>query len=464
MPSTEDITRIEESVSSALGHHGVFDVHEHLLGREQRRERNPDLFMWIAESYLWGDLVSAGMDPGMLGDQRLSSAQKWDRLNSLLPGLVHTGYMEVCRRAWQDLCAMKATDLNSSNWQTIDAAIREHTQRPGYTEDVLVQRCGMRHVLVDCLVGGTLAYFCAQQQERGWNDYLCKIRPQIADSTILQYTKQRVTDRDYLHRVVKLDSLMWGWLPETAAENEQLLGVDTRTCRSLDAYATLIESTIEGLVRQGVVGLKSTASTWRALRFECGSESLAAELLRLPVERLESEHITAFEDFVFHRIVAGAGKYGLPLQIHTGTSYGLGGRASTRAGAADQLADLVQGYQDTVFVLMHGSWPYWGEIEQMAKRFPNVYLDLSWCAMVSPVETQRMLLSMLTSLPIKKLVWGADCVYVEESYGAMCQMRRVLVSVLAELMSHGAIGESEAVDIAVDILCRNGVRLYRISD
>ena len=97
---------MQEQIGEAIKQHGVFDAHEHLLGRRQRAQRNPDLFDWIAEAYLWGDLLAAGMDTAILSDKAAAPAKKWAALEKFLPLVDHTGYMKVCRYAWRDLCGM----------------------------------------------------------------------------------------------------------------------------------------------------------------------------------------------------------------------------------------------------------------------------------------------------------------------------------------------------------------------
>ena len=452
--------KIFEKLNSAIERIGVFDVHEHLLGRNQRQERDPDLFEWIAESYLWGDLVAAGMDPSVLSDQNILPQDKWVALKKYLPAVKHSGYMEVCRYAFCDLFGMTGSDLNDENWQRVDDAVRKNNNDKALTEDILVEKCSMRHVLVDCQVGGTLNYFCTQNAERDWYKYLLNIRPGLSDDLIEKYTKVRETHAEYLHRVVKADSLMWGWLKQSAFENLKLVGVDISSSENLDTCTNLIDSAIQNLAKTGAVGLKSTMSTWRSHELPEVDPEIAEEALVKSVSDLTPENLKAFENFAFEQIVKAAGKYNLPLQIHTGTGFGPGGRASCRKGAADHLADIVQKYDQTTFVLMHASWPYWGEIEQMAKRFPNVILDLSWTIMSSPVEATRMLESLFTSVPVSKLLWGGDCVYVEESYGVLIQAKRVVSAALSNLVMKGMLDIDEAVELALKLFCTNGLTVY----
>lgn len=457
--ASDSVHELNERIEAALRPLGVFDVHEHLFSSRQRRQRAPDLFDWIGSSYLWADLVSAGMDRGLLGSD-LSRDRKWEALEQYLAAVRHTGYMEVCRHAWRDLCGMKGRHLDQYNWRDIDAAIRAHNDCDSFNEDLLVRRCGMKHILVDYQVGGTAVYFFAQREEPDWYDYLRRSRPSISDRCIADRTIVRELDLPSEDRVVKIDSLLYGWLPQAGAENLQLLGADTAHARTPDQYATLTESLVRRCADSGAVGLKSAHNCCRMPQFGPVMIDRVQEALRLPPASLSREHVVAFENFAFREVARQAGRHRLPLQIHTGTTYGPSGLSSAHAGGAHRFADLIQQNPDTTFVLMHANWPNWGEVEQMAKRYPNVMLDLAWSVMLAPVEAVRMLESMLTSVPLSKLLWGGDCCYAEESYGAYLQFRRVLSCACARLVAADILTPQEATQAAVQILHRNGTTLY----
>ncbi len=448
-------------IDDAIQRHGLLDVHEHLLGRDQRREKNPDLFDWIGSSYLWADLVSAGLNPAKLADRSAGWDARWSELVRVLPAVAHTGYMEVCRHAWRDLCGMTSRHLDRSSAINVDAAIRAHNEDMSFSENVLKGSCGARSILVDYQVGGTAVYFFGQREELDWYRYLLRVRPDLPNELIDRNTIVRTIDLKFLHPVVKIDSLFYGWLPQAAAENHRLLGVDTATARDLDAYRAIIADAVRRAHTAGAVGLKTAHNCCRSPVLGPVDEQLAETVLERPVQRLAPEALIAFENFVMHEVARQAAAVDLPLQVHTGTTYGPGGLSSARAGAADLLADFVQEHRETTFVLMHASWPYWGELEQMAKRYPNVYLDLSWAFMLAPVESVRMMESMFTAVPSSKFLWGGDCYYVEESYGALVQAKAVVARALSGLVSVGRLEEAEAVDLADRLFCTNGRGVFK---
>lgn len=454
---------LHEKISAATARAGICNVHEHLLGRDQRAERDPGLFDWIGSSYLWADLVSAGLNREVFADTGIPMAHRWSELARILPAVRHTGYMQVCRYGWRDLCAMEGPGLNTCNWKAVDQSIRDHNRDAGFSHRVLSEQCGMKHILVDYQVGGTPVYFFGQREALDWYDYLVRVRPGLDEKLIADHTVIRELDLPLLRPVVKIDSLFYSWLPQTAAENHALLGCDTGSANDLDAYRQVIADTIARLAQEGAVGLKTAHNCCRSPVLGPVDDIAAQKVLESLPESVTRDQIIAFENFVMHEVAAGAARHSLPLQIHTGTTYGPGGLSSAGAGAAEHFADFVQEKQETTFILMHASWPDWGRIEQMAKRYPNVMLDLSWAIMLGPKEARRMLTSMFTSIPTSKLLWGGDCYYVEESYGALRQAQRVVTAALADLVIDGELAESEAIDLAVGLFCLNGLQIYGLA-
>jgi len=457
-PASSVGSNLLEEIGAALKVNGVIDVHEHLLGRKQREERDPDLFGWIAESYLLGDLIAAGMDTAILTSQEIGLEKKWSELEHFLPLINHTGYMKASRQGWRDFCGMEGFHLERSNWKAVNAAIRKNNHKEPLSEAVLVHGCSMKQILVDRQVGGTTVHFLSQGEELDWYNYLLKVRPKKSDEFIANYTKERETDRPYLRKVIKIDSLEYGWLKQSAAENRQLMGVDTSAARTLADYAQLVEIAIEKALAGGAVGLKTAQSGWRSLRFDPADFTLAEAALQKPLESLGRKNIIAFENFVIREVIKSAARHHLPLQIHTGSAFGPHGRFSR----ATDLSNLIQEFPGTTFVVMHASWPFWHEVEELGKRYPNVRLDLSWLIAVSPLDGQRMLESMFATLPANKMVWGGDCVYVEETYGTFLQARRVVAEALASLVESKVLDREAAIDLAVGIFCKNALGIWRL--
>src|SRR5690242_13646279 len=93
---------------------GVVDTHDHIWGKSQRRLRNPDLFDYIEESYLYFDLLSAGMPPKIL-DKKYSKEQRWKSLYPYLCRVSNTAYYRLLISAFQELYDFTDIEINEHN-------------------------------------------------------------------------------------------------------------------------------------------------------------------------------------------------------------------------------------------------------------------------------------------------------------------------------------------------------------
>jgi predicted TIM-barrel fold metal-dependent hydrolase len=158
-----------------------------------------------------------------------------------------------------------------------------------------------------------------------------------------------------------------------------------------------------------------------------------------------------------------AGAYGLPYQMHVG--YGSWQR--NIAGGANPLLlnPLIEAHRATRFVLLHGGYPFIGEMATMAKNHPNVYLECGWLAYISPAAYRRAMGEWLDAVPANKLLAvGADCLHVEQTLGAVLLTRRHLALALAEKVSDGGWPMPLAEDVGRRLLARNALELYELDE
>ncbi|MDQ1316736.1 MAG: uncharacterized protein QG588_385, partial [Candidatus Poribacteria bacterium] len=99
----------------------------------------------------------------------------------------------------------------------------------------------------------------------------------------------------------------------------------------------------------------------------------------------------------------------------------------------------------------------------LAKIFPNVYLDMSWIHIISPIGSRYALKEWLRMVPYNKIIgFGDDLQFVETVYGHLKIARQNTAIVLAEMIQEGLISESIALDIAKAIFYDNPSWLYRL--
>jgi predicted TIM-barrel fold metal-dependent hydrolase len=129
------------------------------------------------------------------------------------------------------------------------------------------------------------------------------------------------------------------------------------------------------------------------------------------------------------------------------------------------LNPLIEAHRHTQFVLLHGGYPFIGEMATLAKNHPNVFIETGWLAYIAPAVYRRAMGEWLDSVPMNKiLAFGADCLHIEQTLGALLLTRHLLAQVLAGKVADSEWAESLALDCASRLLSRNAVELYRLPD
>jgi len=128
------------------------------------------------------------------------------------------------------------------------------------------------------------------------------------------------------------------------------------------------------------------------------------------------------------------------------------------------LNPLIEAHRGTTFVLLHGGYPYIGEVGTMAKNHPNVVIECGWLAYIAPAAYRRALGEWLDAVPAGKiLAVGADCAHVEQTLGALLLTRHQLALVLADKIRDAGWTPGLAEAVARRLLGGNGRDLYRLA-
>ena len=102
----------------------------------------------------------------------------------------------------------------------------------------------------------------------------------------------------------------------------------------------------------------------------------------------------------------------------------------------------------------------------IGKTFPNVWLNLCWCHVISPAMTISALNEWLDLMPYTKILgFGGDYGRpVEKVYGHLRLALDNLTTVLAGRVEQGQMSESQALTVAHAWLWDNPLELYRLKD
>ncbi|MEM2428834.1 MAG: amidohydrolase, partial [Candidatus Bathyarchaeia archaeon] len=118
--------------------------------------------------------------------------------------------------------------------------------------------------------------------------------------------------------------------------------------------------------------------------------------------------------------------------------------------------------RDAKFDLYHAGIPWVRELGVIGKTFPNVWLNLCWCHVISQEMARSALDEWIDLMPITKIIgFGGDySIPVEKIYGHLVMAKEDIAEVLARRISRGLMKRSEALEIARMWFYENPVELY----
>ncbi|MFH7024998.1 MAG: amidohydrolase family protein [Heteroscytonema crispum UTEX LB 1556] len=166
-------------------------------------------------------------------------------------------------------------------------------------------------------------------------------------------------------------------------------------------------------------------------------------------------------DFLLQQALLIAGKYGIPVQLHTG----FGDRdLDLRLANPVYLRYLLESpqYSNAPLILLHGSYPFTQQAGYLASVYPQVYLDFGLAIPFLSVSGMRQTMRQLLELaPTSKIMYSSDAHSIPELYYLGAKWgRQILAEVLEEAIRDSDITVKEADAIALAILRGNALSLY----
>lgn len=423
----------------------IVDTHEHLMKESERLKMQADPLHVFLPHYLSSDLVSSGMTLDELNSIRSVMVPLEERWQSFLPyweKVENTGYAQAIKIAMKDLYGIDGFD--STAWKPLKEAMEEHRQA-GFHRWVLKTKGG-----IDISINDSL------------------------------FTTD--VDNDLQVPVMRFDNYA------VPLSRDDLSALSMRTAIPIHCLDDLLEAleTEFATTAKQIVGVKIGLAYQRTLDFEKTTYAEADEVFNRiyrtrtfgrkevmpypgrPIatyapEGMSFEEAKPLQDYVVHRIIRLAERYGLPVQIHTGIQEGNENIVSNSNPTL--LTDLIREYQKVKFDIFHASYPYARELAVLAKNFPNVYPDLCWVHVISPTAARAILSEWLDLVPSNKILgFGGDYRFVEGVYGHVVLARRNVAAVLEEKVSSSEIELRQALYLACRLLRENAKELYGLKD
>jgi uncharacterized protein len=422
---------LERGLLSDIASLPVIDTHEHLPFAESDRPKDVDVLREYLSHYLSSDLVSAGLPSADLErakDTGIPLAKRWDTIEPFWEACRYTGYARAL-----DAAVRGVYDIDGISRGTIaalDAAFRK-ALAPGHFRRVLKELCGIEVSLLDGFTGR----FETDPQlfRRMWQPRYY-VLPDAADGKGIPWVE----------------------------------GVLGRPVRTLDDWLEGFDRELDEAVASGIAGLKCALAYDRSIAFaavpvaeartafagviaawdRAGRAADAATPLPVPVQ-----------DFVMHHWLRRAAERGLTCQFHTGLLEGNG----NLLGHSDPmlLNPLFLAYPKVRFDLFHIGWPFTETATALCKMFPNVFVDMCWAHIISPVAARRALSGFLDALPFTKIsAFGGDYLFVDGVYGHLAIARENVARVLAEKVREGTFGRNQALAVARALFRDNPARIF----
>ena len=405
----------------------IIDTHEHLDPFEKDRPRT-DVIGGFLTQYIRTDLISAGMSWDLywkLVGSQMDLKEKWALLEPYWNVCRYTGYGQCLSISARDIYGID--DICADTIEALNEAYLKSYEENHYRR-VLKEKCNIEISILDI-----------------WDNV--------------------PVDRDFFVPSNRIDRLI---MPRKGSQIQDLESATGITISSFDNYLEACEIRINQFADASPI-LKLGIAYHRDLNFARITRSAAETAYN---EMMHSEYAIHkadlmypirqdFTNYLFHFILGIAQKKQMILQIHTGI----------QEGNANLLEHSNPMYLNPVFIdypgikfdIFHIGYPYQKELGTLCKMFPNVYVNMCWAHIISPLESKRTLSEWLELIPYTKILgFGGDYRIIDAVYGHQYMARKHLAEVLSEKVENGLFDQTEACRIGKAILYDNPARLYKL--
>lgn len=394
----------------------IIDAHEHLPSEEDYLAfaySGPNMF---AGGYIWHDLESAGMSSSFKATMRQGGDwpvdEWWPKIKPYWQQVRNTSYVRALRITAKDLWGISEID-DSTIHQLAERVRADNT--PGLYKRVLQDRCRIRYSIT-CV---DRPNFPADPGMRG----------------ITNLMKAEGTGRDMLTSL----SSRWG-----------------SEIRSLEEATEAAQWLLRQDLASGALGFKIRVGHHDPPRAEAANEELKGALS----SSATAMPLPALQDYLFDRCLDVAAAADVPVAVHTGYW------GDFRQLDPKLLFSFAPRRADVRFDMFHLGMPMVRDAALIGKNLPNVTVNLTWCAVISQLQTARMLGEIIDLVPLNKVIaFGGDYrVAVQKVYGHLVMAREVVASALADRVEAGEFDLAYALQVAKLWFCDNPARIYGLGD
>ncbi|MCL6473543.1 MAG: amidohydrolase [Firmicutes bacterium] len=404
----------------------LVDTHEHQWKENEYLQTLPDVLVELFDNYVTADLVVAGASheavKKLLDASNPDVRERFGGVRTAWEACRYTGYGEAVR-----LIARLAYGIEEITAETLERAQREciRVRQPGERLRILREEGNLDHVQVDD--------FC----------WAC-----LPDDSAPEFFLYDISWAAFCSGDIDVEALY----RETGVE-----------VRDLSSLRHAMEAIFDRFGKFAIA-VKAQHAYDRTLRWLPREDGDAVTVLQklLRGEQVTPEEKLCLGDWCWARGAELAAEHNLPFKIHTGYLAGWG-RMPVHYIPAGNLWELLATYPQTRFVLMHIAYPYNDELVALAKRYPNVYIDMCWAWSIDPYSAGDFLRRFLHAAPINKIfVFGGDTRLPWAAVAYATQARQGLLRALQAEVREKSINEREAMAVATRVMRQNQYECFDI--
>jgi uncharacterized protein len=396
----------------------IIDAHEHLPCERDRLRREIDVFT-LMHLYEYVDMTSAGYQPregenifanNLFTDESVRLDEKWQRIEKPLESIKHGSYYRPMKIVLKEIYVID--DLNAGTYREANARIAAENT-PGLYRRILRDMCNIKTCLVQ---NGAV-----ENQDPA--DIFVPVFSDVSTYTLDSPAFVKLLEKHYGCRIT-----------------------------SLDEYIQLLEQYIEKMHSLGAAGFKMAANP----NVEPDIEKARTDFRNVLAGQKADINTRST---VLDAILKKCASIDMPVAVHCGVWW------DYRTVDSKNMIDLVQRHPDTRFDLYHLGIPDVRDTFFIAKNFPNAYINLCWCYIVSQTITERAVNEIIDTVPINKVFgFGADtCWSIEHVYGHYIIMAETLSAAFAQRVDKGLLSIKDAEHILKLWLCTNPERFYKLN-
>ncbi|MEM2687831.1 MAG: amidohydrolase family protein [Thermoproteota archaeon] len=407
------LSSIGKSILEEIEKFEIIDAHEHLPPESVRLAYSVDVFTLFSH-YTRVDLLASGMPAeywNKIHDPSIPLEKRWEIFAPYLKRIKYGSYARPALIAVEDIYGFD--DINEGNYREISEKIAAENT-PGIYYRILRERCRIKVALT--------------QHNR--TDYdLDLLIPLMPLDTYASIRSRKIVD-EYASR--------FGW-----------------NVRNLDDYLDIAREGLEKWRREGVIGLKM--SSHRYLGYS-RSQAVALFDKIIRSDQKELPFMNPLYCFLVEEILDMAADLDMVVAVHTGMW------GDFRDLDPQHMIPIFSRHPNTRFDLYHLGVPYVREAMIIGKNFPNVWLNLCWCHIISQKLACSALDEVVDLIPVNKIIaFGGDYrIPVEKIYGHLVMAREDVAKVLGGRVEDGYMTENEAIEIARMWFYDNPKNLYRL--